>query len=70
MSHARRRTQVERHIFKVDLFFDASILLEHERVVVVGHQQHIIDALTHQVLKRGVLEIKLTKERFVHNAYG
>ena len=61
LREARRRTEVERRVFKIYLFLKASVVLQHKRIVGRCHQQHIEYAPLHQVAKRRVLQIELTK---------
>ena len=54
--HTRGRRQVERHVFKENLFLHAPIFLHHKRIVGGSDEQHIGDMLTHQVVKRRVFK--------------
>ena len=47
------------HILVEDFLVYTSIVLEHERVVGVGHDEHVEDAVGHEVDERHVFQIEL-----------
>ena len=48
--------QSKLRILVIDLFLHAPVVLKHEGIVGIGHDEHIIDMAHHQVDKRHVLE--------------
>ena len=61
LGEAGRIAEAEIHVLIENLFVDASVVLQHERIIRVGHQQDIEDAFGHQADKLRVLEIKLVQ---------
>ena len=61
LRETRRIAQTQVHIFIENLFVNAAVIFKHERIVRIGHQQHVENALGHQVGKLRILEIKLTE---------
>ena len=59
LSEGGRIAQSQQHIFIVDFLLDASVVFEHEGVVGVGDDEHIVDASHHQIDKAHVFEIEL-----------
>ena len=55
----RRIAQTELHILVVYLLLNASVVLEHERVVRVCHDEHIVYATHHQIDERHVFQVEL-----------
>ena len=51
--------QSELHILVVDFLFHSSVVLEHEGIVGIGNDEHVIDAPHHQVDKRHVFQVEL-----------
>ena len=64
--NARRRAQIQAHIFEEKLLLDAAILFHHEGVVGRCNEQHIEDAPLHQILKGRFFYIELAKVVCVH----
>ena len=64
LCEARRVAEAQVHVLVEHLLVDASVVFEHERVVGVGYQQDVIDALRHQVDERSVLEVELVQPLF------
>ena len=54
-----RIAQAEFGVFVVYFFLHASVVFEHESVVGIGHDEHVVDAASHQVDERHVFQIKL-----------
>ena len=61
LRETRGIAQTQVHIFIENLFVNAAVIFKHERIVRVGHQQHVENALGHQVGKLRILEIQLTE---------
>ena len=60
LGERRRITQPKLHILVVDFLLHATVVLEHEGIVGVGHDEHIEDATHHQIHERHVFQQKLT----------
>ena len=54
----RRVAQPQFHILIEDLLVHPSVVLQHEGIIRIGHNQHIKDAARHQIDKRHVLQIE------------
>ena len=61
LRETRRIAQTQVHIFIENLFVNAAVIFQHERIVRVGHQQYVEYTLCHQVGKLRILEIQLTE---------
>ena len=46
------------HILVEDLLVDTTIILQHEGIIGIGHNEHVEDTSRHQVDKRHILQIK------------
>ncbi len=47
------------YIFVEYFLVNAPVILEHERIIGIGNNQHVEDAVCHQIDKRHILQIKL-----------
>ena len=47
--------QTQLHVLVVYLLLHAPVVLEHEGIVGVGHDEHVVDAAHHQIDKGHVL---------------
>ena len=54
-----RIAETQLHVLVVDLLLDAPVVFEHESIVRIGHDQHIVDAAHHQVDKTHIFQIKV-----------
>ena len=54
----RRIAQSEFHILVVNLLLHAPVVLKHESVVRIRHNQHVVDSAHHQIDKRHVFQQK------------
>ena len=64
LREAGRIAQTERRIFVENLFVHTPIVFQHKGVVFRRDKQHIINALIHQIGKRGVFKHQILKIRY------
>ena len=72
LGERRRVAHAQLHIFVEEFLIDTSVVLQHKGVVGVGHDEHVEDALRHQVDERHVFQIEFIPLLwyvvcFVHN---
>ena len=58
LRECRRIAQAQFHILIVYLLLYAPVVLEHEGVVGVGHDQHVVDTAQHEIHECHVLQIE------------
>ena len=64
LREAGRIAQTERRIFIENLFVHTPVVFQHKGVVFRRDKQHIINALIHQIGKRGVFKHQILKIRY------
>ena len=55
----RRIAKSQFHVFVVDFLLNPSVVFQHEGVIGIGYNQHVIDAAHHQVDKRHIFQQEL-----------
>ena len=59
LKETRREAQAQLGILLEDFFVDTAVVFQHERVIRIGHNQHIADAPLHQVNELSVMKLEL-----------
>ena len=54
----RRVAHTQFHILVEDFLIDSPVVLQHEGIIGIGHNEHVEDTSRHQVDKRHILQIK------------
>ena len=61
LRESRRIAQAQVHVFVENLLVDAPVVLQHEGIIRVGHEQDVEYPLGHQIGELRILEVKLVE---------
>ena len=59
LDELRWMAQVQRNVFVENLLVDAPVFFQHKGIVGAANQQHLMDALLHQLIKSGFFKMVL-----------